>query len=313
MSETPPTLPPPGWYADPAGDHGSRWWDGGAWTDHVRAAPPSDDPPPPPADVAVAPDALPLRLAGTQRRIALAAAVVLVAGLVATVAVGLRTPSPADGDGRVDGAPLGQVLPGAEVPPPVDRAEAARRAGAAGCTTVVESDPLEDVRHVDPAEAPPPAALYPDRPANSGRHYGTILPLPDGTATEPIDERAVLHNVEHGSVVVWFDETAVGRDGRAAIADWRDGRADLGFTSSAGGALFATPMPSDLTDAAPSSGDEDPPAVALRAWGQAVDCERFDPLVADAFLAEHWGSHGIAPEADLSPYPEDSLRLAEPA
>ena len=304
MSEIPPTLPPPGWYGDPAGDHGSRWWDGGAWTDHVRPEVPSDDPPPPPADVARPPDALPLRLAGSQRRVALAATVVLVAGLVATAAVGLRSPGPADGEARPDGEPLGQVLPGVEVPTPIDPAEAAGRAEAAGCTTVADGEPVEDVRHLDPAEAPPPAALYEHRPADSGRHYGSILSLPDGTATSSIDERAVLHNMEHGSVVVWFDEDTVGRDGRAAIADWRDQRDDLGFTSSSGGALFATPMPGDL---------DDPPAVALRAWGQAVDCQRFDPLVADAFLAEHWGSHGIAPEADLSPYPDDSLRLAEPA
>lgn len=27
----------PGWYADPSGGGGERWWDGNAWTQHVRA------------------------------------------------------------------------------------------------------------------------------------------------------------------------------------------------------------------------------------------------------------------------------------
>ncbi|PWW21520.1 uncharacterized protein DUF2510 [Geodermatophilus normandii] len=31
--------PPPGWYPDPAGGGGSRWWDGRTWTEHVRQPP----------------------------------------------------------------------------------------------------------------------------------------------------------------------------------------------------------------------------------------------------------------------------------
>ncbi|MFL6097092.1 MAG: DUF2510 domain-containing protein, partial [Blastococcus sp.] len=43
--------PPPGWYPDPAGSAGTRWWDGHGWTDHVQQAtpaPPSTPTPPPP-------------------------------------------------------------------------------------------------------------------------------------------------------------------------------------------------------------------------------------------------------------------------
>ncbi len=37
----PSTLPPPGWYSDPAGRTGLlRWWDGTRWAPHLRAGPP---------------------------------------------------------------------------------------------------------------------------------------------------------------------------------------------------------------------------------------------------------------------------------
>ncbi|HEY1653439.1 MAG TPA: RDD family protein [Acidimicrobiales bacterium] len=37
----PPTSgPPPGWYPDPSGQAGTRWWDGARWTEHVSAPPP---------------------------------------------------------------------------------------------------------------------------------------------------------------------------------------------------------------------------------------------------------------------------------
>jgi len=41
-------MPPPGWYPDPAGQ-GSRYWDGGRWTEHTQASAPT---PPVPAPLA---------------------------------------------------------------------------------------------------------------------------------------------------------------------------------------------------------------------------------------------------------------------
>ncbi|MGY1705568.1 LURP-one-related/scramblase family protein [Geodermatophilus sp. SYSU D00697] len=43
--------PPPGWYPDPAGSGGTRWWDGQGWTAHVQAP----APPPPVPTVAQLP------------------------------------------------------------------------------------------------------------------------------------------------------------------------------------------------------------------------------------------------------------------
>lgn len=38
----------PGWYSDPYGGGGLRWWDGAVWTQHARAAPPPPSGPPVP-------------------------------------------------------------------------------------------------------------------------------------------------------------------------------------------------------------------------------------------------------------------------
>lgn len=40
---------PPGWYADPMGGGGERYWDGIAWSDHFTRQSPQQAPPPTPA------------------------------------------------------------------------------------------------------------------------------------------------------------------------------------------------------------------------------------------------------------------------
>jgi hypothetical protein len=46
MGQTGGNAAPAGWYPDPAGTGGQRWWDGARWTGHLLTAPSS---PPPPA------------------------------------------------------------------------------------------------------------------------------------------------------------------------------------------------------------------------------------------------------------------------
>lgn len=43
----PPAAWPPGWYPDPAGGGGRRWWSGQGWTEHHRPGEPAGGSPPP--------------------------------------------------------------------------------------------------------------------------------------------------------------------------------------------------------------------------------------------------------------------------
>lgn len=52
--EPPRHGPPAGWYSDPAGGVGSRWWDGVGWTEHVRSTAPTLTPDEPVDEVAPA-------------------------------------------------------------------------------------------------------------------------------------------------------------------------------------------------------------------------------------------------------------------
>lgn len=45
---TPPVVPPAGWYSNPDGSPGHRWWDGSKWSEHT-ANPMSIQQAPPPA------------------------------------------------------------------------------------------------------------------------------------------------------------------------------------------------------------------------------------------------------------------------
>jgi hypothetical protein len=257
-----------------------RWWTGAAWTDRLW----NPD--------AAASDGAPLPLAFGGRpslRVWILIAALLV-GLVATVVVGVRN-SVATGGAA------------AEAPAPLRRSAVDAARAAAGCEVVVDGTPLEDRSHLDPQDAPPADVLYPEatRPADSGPHFGTVLPIPSGPSPRPLDERAVLHNMEHGSVVVWFDLAATPGSDVRAMDRWLRDRLALGMVSDAAGAVFVSPT------ATIGSGKP----VALRAWGHGLDCDRFDPVVADAFLIDHWGSHGDAPEARLSPFPEGTLRYAD--
>lgn len=167
----------------------------------------------------------------------------------------------------------------------------------------------DDRDHVDPEDAPPADAMYGDheeRPAHSGPHFG-IWQLPedvDADSLSDLDERSLVHNLEHGSIVVAIDPTHPDAPtDTAAIADWARTLMDAGFSSGRAGGGIYTVTYEGIASGAP---------VALRAWGVALDCDAWDLDAASAFVARHYGERGQAPEKTLSPYPDDVLDDTSP-
>lgn len=242
--------------------------------------PSGDEPPPPPPPPAAGPPEPPPSSASSSRtRGRVALALLFVAALAGLVVLG---DDPLGGDVR--------------------RVQLTAPAGA-GC----EEAPVGDISnrdHLDPATAPPASELYDQPLPAGGRHYGTPSPLVLELPASALDPRAVLHNMEHGAVVVWVDADRVDAATLADVERWRQQLGVAGFDNrDTGAGIFVSPMPDGVEVDAP---------VALRAWGVALDCPTWNVAAADSFLAQHFGSRGEAPEAELGPYPDDNGVIVGP-
>jgi hypothetical protein len=83
--------------------------------------------------------------------------------------------------------------------------------GGGNATRVGTRMPDEGANHVGQGEVP----TYQSRPATSGPHWN----LGDGVApvfwdvyTTPQAEPAIIHNLEHGGIVIWYQPTATAED-----------------------------------------------------------------------------------------------------
>lgn len=218
------------------------------------------------------------------RNVAIAAALVVVLGGLGWLAVGNQT----------------EDLSGAITVAQED-VDAARE--AAECE-VLEVAEIENREHLEPATAPPADVLYTNgRPTASGPHYTNPGPIYSGVRDEQLDERATTHNMEHGSVIIWFDPEQLSGDEIDDIDSMVATLNEAGFASNQGRAgILASPF----TDPGIDSGK----AIAIRSWAQGMDCSSWDRDYAYGWIAEHFGSRGPAPEALLGQYPEGVLEIS---
>ena len=171
---------------------------------------------------------------------------------------------------------------------------------AAGCEVLAERTPLPDRSHFENSAQVDPEQIYTDtRPTHSGPHTAGVHPITPA-ATRQIDEVSSTHNLEHGTVIAWWDPEQIDSATAGQIGTWASTLNANGFRRDAAGVGIVT---SPFEDPGIGSGK----AIALRAWGTAMDCDTWDETVANAFVLDHFGTHGIGPERTIAPFPEGVL------
>lgn len=126
---------------------------------------------------------------------------------------------------------------------------------AAGCTAKTLAD--QGAAHIADLEQ---KVKYNSFPPTSGRHFQQ--PAIFGAYNEPVDQKMVVHNLEHGAVAIQYGDKATSESVALMNEYWQD---------DPNGLLLA---------ALPQLGNQ----IALTAWTQLALCPSFDEGAFDAFV-----------------------------
>lgn len=140
------------------------------------------------------------------------------------------------------------------------------------------SVPIQTARHIDPGETHEP---YNSDPPTSGPHYAQ--PAGAGFYPEAPPDEQLVHNLEHGYVILWYSCSSLSDAGCEKLqADLQEVMARAGNSSRTGTPkLIAVPRPS-LTA-----------RIALTSWGYLESLDSFD---AEQILTFIRASRDHAPE-----------------
>lgn len=136
----------------------------------------------------------------------------------------------------------------------------------AGCGDVQSAEPqeAEHIAQGDEHEA------YNTNPPTSGPHYSSPLaPIDTGYYTEEVEPEKVVHNLEHGQIVIYYNPDAPD--------DTLDDIEQL------------TEQEPEATLAVPWTQLEDPYQFALAAWGNYQECVQANQEIVDEFRTDFQG------------------------
>ncbi|MFB6303629.1 MAG: DUF3105 domain-containing protein [Haloferacaceae archaeon] len=131
----------------------------------------------------------------------------------------------------------------------------------------VESFPSEGTEHVERGTT----VEYDTYPPTSGPHYSGTVEAGFYEETPPMGD--IVHTLEHGAVVIYYDPEALTDDARESLRAWANEH--TGTWKS----VVVVPH-----------AREDPEApYVLTAWRHRLRMDEYDPEVVRAFLAEYLG------------------------
>jgi hypothetical protein len=141
-----------------------------------------------------------------------------------------------------------------------------------GCTR--ETFESQGQRHV---ETLPKGFKYNSVPATSGPHQPQPLaPIVWGVYDEPVEQIKVVHNLEHGGVIVQYGREVPAQTVQDIVAWYRDDP----------NGLVVAPLPPALLEEKPELSDE----IALTAWTYLQTCKRFNDEAFSNFVDLHRGN-----------------------
>jgi hypothetical protein len=154
---------------------------------------------------------------------------------------------------------------------------------AAGCMRA--AFPSQGARHVTER---PEDFSYNSTPATSGPHEPTPLaPAVWGTYDQPIQQLKLIHNLEHGGVVIQYGPEVPEATVNQILAWYREDPEGL----------VVAPFPEELVEADETLSNR----VALTAWTHLQTCARFNEDAFSSFVDLHRGN---GPEA----FPVEALQ-----
>lgn len=140
------------------------------------------------------------------------------------------------------------------------------------------------------AEAPCGADPYSSIPGTSGPHWDPSGLAAWGAYATPQNESQLIHNLEHGGIVIWYDADALDDAQVAELTSYVEGQVSSGVSGRY--KFILTPW---------GGTEELGAAVAVTAWRNLLKLDTFDMDAVRAFGDENYLRH--APEPNGGPGP----------